>query len=88
MSTVESRLDYLLNFPFGLTINNVWHWSFIIRAVSLYFVVLCEEVDVEDWIDLHQCRESEMVCDGGEFLGDREGAVMLGCQLCSRVMGL
>ena len=53
---VELRLDYLLNFPFRFAINNVWCWSFIIGAVCLSFVVSCEEIDVEDRMDLHGSR--------------------------------
>ena len=51
--TVESRFDYLLDFPFRLTIDNVRHWSFIIGATCLCFVIAGEKIHMEDRVDLH-----------------------------------
>ena len=79
MLAMKLRLDDLLNFPFGFTIDNVRHELFIIGAVGLSFTILCEEVNMEDQMDLHGCREGQMVCDGRQLLGDKEGTIMLGC---------
>ena len=51
--TMKLRLDNLLDFPFGFTIDNVRHGLFVVGAMRIGLVVLGEEVDVKDWMDLH-----------------------------------
>ena len=50
---IEARFDDFLDFPFWFAINNIGWWSLVIWAVSLSFVVLSQEVHVEDGVDLH-----------------------------------
>ena len=54
MSTVESRLVNLLNFPLGFTINNVWHGLFVIGAMCLGFAIMGEKINMENGVDLHE----------------------------------
>ena len=77
--SVESRLDYLLDFPFRFTINNVWCQLFIIRAVGFGLMILGKKIDMEDGVDLHGWRKGEVVGDRGEFLGNGKGAISTGC---------
>jgi hypothetical protein len=64
-SSEESRLYDLLNFPFRFAIDDVWRWAFVVRTVGLSLTVSGQEVDVEDWVDLHGCGECETIGDGG-----------------------
>jgi hypothetical protein len=87
-SSEESRLDDLLDFPFGFPIDNVWCGAFVVRTVCLSFAVLGQEVDMKDGVDLHGERERKAIGDGGQFRGDFEGAVTSRCEFRGRVMGL
>ena len=52
--SIEARLDNLLDFPFGFTIDNVRWWAFVIGAVGLSFSITGQKVDVEDGVDFHR----------------------------------
>ena len=53
MSTIKLRLDYLLNFPFGFTIDNVRCGSFVVGAVSFHFMVADKEIHMKYRVNLH-----------------------------------
>ena len=54
-STVELRLNNLLDFPFRFAIDNVWCGLLVVGAMCLSFTIMCEEINVEDGVDLHGC---------------------------------
>jgi hypothetical protein len=60
-SSEESRLDDLLDLPLGFAIDNVRCGAFVVRTVCFGLTVSGQEVDVEDWVDLHRRRESEAI---------------------------
>jgi hypothetical protein len=64
-SSEESRLDNLLDFPFGFAIDNLWCGALVIRAVRLSLSVSGQEVDMEDRVNLHRGGEREAIGDGG-----------------------
>ena len=53
MLSMESRLDYLLDFPLWFTVNDVRGRSLVIGAVSLYFTIAGQKVHMKDRGDLH-----------------------------------
>ena len=56
--------------------------------MCLSLMVLGKKIHMENRVDLHGWGKGQMIGDRGELLGDKEGAVALGCQLYSQVMGL
>ena len=56
-SSVEARFEDLLNFPFGLSINNIRWQSFVIWSVGFCLAVLCQKVYMENGVNLHRWRE-------------------------------
>jgi hypothetical protein len=64
-SSEESRFYDLLDFPFGFAINDLWCGAFIVGTVCFSLSVSGQEVDVEDWVDLHGWGECEAVGDRG-----------------------
>ena len=51
--SMEVRLDNLLHFPLGFAIDNVRWGSLVIGTVGFSFPVTSQEVDMEDWVNLH-----------------------------------
>jgi hypothetical protein len=87
-SSEESRLDDLLDFPFGFTLDDIWCGAFVVRTVGLGLTVSSQEVDMKYGVDLHGGGKCKAVRDGGQFRGDFERAVSTGCKFRGRVMGL
>ena len=76
---MEARFNDLLNFPFGFSIDNVRWGPFVIRAVGFGLSITGQEIDMENWMDLHGRGKGQAISYRGQFLIDKEGSVSAGC---------
>ena len=75
---MEARLDNLLHFPFRFTIDNVRWRSFVIRTVGFSLTISSQEVDMEDWMNLHRWGKGQAISHRGQFLINKERSVSAG----------
>ena len=72
---MEARLDNFLYFPLGFAVDNVRWGSLVIGTVGFGFSIAGQEVDMEDWVDLHGWGKGQAISHRGQLLVNEEGSV-------------